>query len=118
MRATSLIYVVAALASLTACATTIADLRSGTPFIETSTPKSAQTYGACLAERWSARSGQVNSTPRPGGFALTLTYPTYQGTINAATVDVTEAGTRTNVIVYARKGDAGEKLRSEVIGCL
>lgn len=113
-----LIYIAIVSAALTACTTTVADLRSGEPFIETSTSKSPQEYGACLSDRWSARSGQVNSTPRTGGFSLTLSYPTYQGTINAATVDITESSAGTNVAAYARRGDSGDKLTAEITGCL
>lgn len=107
-----------ALASLSACTTTVADLQERTPFIETTTAKSVQAYSACLAQQWAARSGTVNTTPREKGVAMTLSYLTIGSAIIAATVNIDDLGASRAVTVYARKGDGKDKLGREINACL
>lgn len=103
--------------ALGGCAT-VADLRTSAPFMRLETAKGVQEVGSCVAQQWSARSGSTNTAPRPAGLTLTLSYVVYSNTLTAAAVDVDDRGSSRTVSVYARKGDANDKLRREISACV
>ena len=98
--------------------TTVSDLRTSDPFVEGRSGKEVQQIASCIAAQWEARSGVTNSTPRPNGQSLALTYTMFSSPLPAAVVDIDAEGEGSIIKAYARKGDRSDKLRSEVTGCL
>jgi len=98
--------------------TTVADLQAKPAFIEAASDKSLSQLSECFARQWQARSGTVNSVQRDDGFTMTLTYVVYSSTLPAAVIDVDEDKGRRKVVVHARKGDDGQKLRGEIGRCV
>lgn len=110
------ILLLASAALMSGC-TTVADLREGPAFIETTTPKSVADFTSCLSNQWAARSGTTSVAPRPNGNAITLSYVIYSNTVAAVTANVDDLGQMRSVTVYARKGDRSDKLRREISAC-
>lgn len=104
--------------ALIAACTTVSDLRDNTPAIQTSSSRSVQEISACIAQQWAARSGQTNMVPREHGVSMNLTYMVYSSALPAVVVDIDDSGSARSVLVYARKGDNGPKLKNEIKECV
>jgi uncharacterized protein YceK len=106
-----------ALLLLSGCST-VADLQERPAFIEATSTKTSDQLAQCFADQWHRRSGTVNSTPRAGGFTMTLTYMVYSNAVPAAVIDVDDQSGSRRVVVHARNGDDGSKLKREISACL
>lgn len=109
---------VAACATTLAGCTTVADLREQPTFLAMKTDKTVSQVSACIGSQWERRSGAISTVPKEAGMSLSLNYTLYSNKITAAVVDITDAGPQRDVLVFARKGDANDKLRQEISGCV